>query len=165
MRCEFCNAEMGNGEIRCAVCGFTHINFTEADDGGIREKMRHTFAAQTLGGINIEVKVHRYTIQNGNMTVNEPKYIKIAEASELVRHEIKWLDTVFYGIEDRREIHLDIRISGKDNDKEYTLTLNVPKALENLKAGILLEDGLKAEIVVGNESEYVQSEQFSLIYA
>ncbi len=163
MRCEFCNAELGSGEIRCAVCGFTHINFTEADDGGIREKMRHTFAAQTLGGINIEVKTHSYTVQNGTMTENEPRYFKIAEAPELVLHEIKWLDTAFYGIGDKRQISLDIRVSGKENDREYTFTLEIPKALEALKVGIRLDDGLKAEIVAGSEEEYVKSEQFSLI--
>ena len=32
MICMFSNENMADGEIRCPVCGFTHMNFTE--EGG-----------------------------------------------------------------------------------------------------------------------------------
>lgn len=161
MKCEFCNSEMKAGEIICGVCGFTHINFTEADDRGVKAQMKRSFAQQKLGSISLEIKVYDYTIERGNITENEVS-VKAANASELVLNEIKWLDTEFYGTSDKLTTEIEFCIKKDDDVKSFNLPMELPAA-EKLRIGVLLDDGLKVKLAVGDKNNYVLSESMSLI--
>lgn len=162
MKCEFCNSEMKEGEIVCGVCGFTHVNFTEVDDRGVKAQMKKSFSEHKLGGITIEIRMYAYVIKNGNVTENE-SFVKIADATELVLHKIKWLDTEFYGISDKCTLELEVCVKKADSARNFVLHIDISAAAENLKTGLFLDDGLTFRLAVGNENEYVLSEKISLV--
>lgn len=161
MICRFCKSEMDNGEIRCSVCGFTHINFTEEDSTGALDHMLDTYKNKKLGGVTVDIIGYKYTIENGRVSEEGSNAIKIADASKLVFDEVTWSEKEFYGSESEKDIEVAVQV-GRDEKKEYKLSLHITPC-ESMKAGVIMLDGFKAKVAMGTETEYTVSDEFPLL--
>ena len=160
MICMFCSTEMTDGEIKCPVCGFTHMNFTEEGGAEVIKNMVTAYKQRRLGGVLVELVSHNYTVENGVVKEDGEKYIRLVDASELVMDSVKWSDNSFYGTVSERDISIDI-VVGKDEKKKHSLSLHVP-AVSELMVGVKLEKGLRARLAAGEKNNFVLSDQFEL---
>lgn len=160
MKCKFCGSNVPGGEIRCEVCGFTHVNFTDGDSSGALEKMIEKYKKSKLGDISIDLISHRYVIENGEFKDYHTESVKIADAVELVPDKIVWLKKSFYGSESDKTIVVEVCV-GKNEKTYYDFSFNIKKT-DDLNIGVKMVNGLKARIAVGNEESYVLSEEFDI---
>ncbi len=160
MICMFCKNEMAEGEIKCPVCGFTHMNFTEEGGAEVIKNMVTAYKQRKLGGIFVELVSYNYTVENGVVKDDGESHIKICEASELEMDTVKWSGSSFYGPEKERNISIDI-VVGNEQKKKYSLPFHIP-AVSELLVGVKLEKGLKARLAAGERDNFVLSEQFDL---
>ena len=160
MRCRFCSEEMAEGEIRCSVCGFTHMNFTETGGSEVIKNMLSAYRQRKLGNIRVELISYKYRMENGKINDLGEELIAVAQADKLEKGRLSWLDKDFYGIQTERNIDLKIRVTGGEK-REQTVTLKLP-VCEKLNIGCVLENGLKIRIAAGTPENYVLSDMISL---
>lgn len=160
MKCKFCGGNVPEGEIRCGVCGFTHVNFTEGDSSAALEKMLSKYKERKLGGISIDLVSHKYIIENGEFKDYHTESVKIAEAVDLVPDEVVWLKKGFYGSDSDKIVVVEICV-GSNEKTYYDFSFKVKKT-DNLNIGVKMVSGLKARIAVGDENSYVLSEEFDI---
>ncbi len=151
---------MSGESVRCGICGFTHVSFTDGEHTEALEKMIAKYRSTRLGGITIELVSHRYTIENGRFSDYASERIPLANASELKMDEIVWLDQTFFGSESDKTIVVEICV-GKEKKLYYNFSFDI-HAAENLQVGVKMTAGLKARIAVGNAEKYVLSDEFDL---
>lgn len=160
MKCRFCGSMIPEGEIRCGVCGFTHVNFTDGDNTDALNKMIQRYKQSKFGGTGIFLVSHKYVIENGAFSDYKTALVKIADAAELEPGEIVWLGKSFFGSDTDKTIVVEICVD-KGEKTYYDFSLDIEKA-DDLSIGVVRTEGLKAKIAVGNNDKYVLSEEFDL---
>ncbi len=161
MICMFCNENMADGEIRCPVCGFTHMNFTEEGGSEVIKNMLLSYKQRRLGDVSVEISVFKYVIDNGKISSESSQPLKIADARDLEIDKPVWLDKEFYGTETEREIKLELHLGGSEK-KDHTVAMKLPPC-QNMKIGCVLESGLRIRLLAGTPEAPVSSEQFQLV--
>ncbi len=161
MKCKFCGSEVPEGEIRCGICGFTHVNFTDGDNSAALEKMVAKYRESKFKGITINLISHKYTIENGEFKDYTTESIKIADAAELESEKPVWLKKNFLGSETDKTIVVEICVGGKEKTY-YNFSFDIKKT-DSLSVGVIRSTGLMAKICIGTPEHYILSEEFSLV--
>ena len=137
MKCKFCGSNVPGGEIRCEVCGFTHVNFTDGDSSGALEKMIEKYKKSKLGDISIDLISHRYVIENGEFKDYHTESVKIADAVELVPDKIVWLKKSFYGSESDKTIVVEVCVGKNEKAHRRAPVRQTPAAQRSVRSSAI----------------------------
>ena len=157
IKCLCCNAEIGEEQMSCPVCGLPTLG--EAPDEYIAELRK-----ERLSGITVDAVVHSYDVEGSSVNELENEYIRLASAEELVYNDVKWFSEEFEPLDTDEPFSVELCITNKDGNKNNVSVELVPEGtVSRTFMGIILSDGFSIKLAAGNSSSYITSETVSLV--
>lgn len=167
MICYACHAKVESGRAKCPVCGFPVIQSVEGNEtefARIRQ-MAEDYRKRWLGGVVIGIATYSYVVEGYKLIQDKIEDLELARAEELVLGQILWSDVEFAGVEDQGTVTIHAFIKKKGIRYAYELQARLPAVSGACHVGVVLVEGLKAQLVMGNENSRTFSQLFSLIVA
>ena len=165
MICYACQSKMEEGRAKCPVCGFPVIQSVEGNTveiEGVRQ-MAKEYMKQWLGGAVIGIASYSYVVENHKLKQDNIADIDLAKADELVVGEPLWSDIDFTKVDDQGMITVNAFMKKDGIRYAYELQARLPSNTGACHVGVLLMEGLKARLVLGNKESHTYSQPFSLV--
>lgn len=165
MICYACQSKMEDGRAKCPVCGFPVIQSVEGNTveiQGIRQ-MAKDYIRQWLGGVVIGIASYSYVMEDNKLKQDKIADLDLAQADQLVVGEPLWSDVDFAKVDDRGMVTIHAFMKRDGIRYAYELQAKLPETAGSCHVGVMLMEGLKAQLVLGNPESHTISQPFSLV--
>ena len=164
MRCNACQGEISEGRAKCPLCGFPVIQTVgnnEAEIENIR-KMGRDYLRQKLEGVTVGIMAYGYVMGDDGLQLDQTAETEVAKAADLEPGKAVWLDQDFQRLDEEGEVTVHAFARKNGQTKTWELPVQLPKITGSCHIGIELQEGMKAEMLLGDSGSYTNSADFAL---
>lgn len=163
MKCAVCKKEI-SGSL-CDRCKFPRIVVVGgSEDDPLVKKAARDYREHLLKGIRIELETYQYREVNGELELGETKRISLGEELERLSQDgIRWFPKLFARGDAGEDMTLTLYFTSVGNEKIKKLHVQSPDIQSLWKVGLKALDGLDFSVVIGGESDYVETESFCVL--
>lgn len=165
MKCCACYSELRDDKSICDICGMQNIKIIgDVDEMAIStiEKLGKDYRQEQLGNVNLSLKAYEYEMNDSGLKEKAFQKVQLTNAVNLVYGKTVWLEKKFASIPTERCMDLDLILDGK-NTTYVTVHFHAPQVEDFWYVGIEMKEGFRATIKIGNEQNFVETEEFSII--
>lgn len=165
MRCLSCDGDVKTGAARCPHCGFPILLITEDTKEAKAERLQlaRQYFQKKLSGIQIRINTYTYQYQAGRLSLAQKREMLLANAADLQIGKKIWHSQKFGAAGKPQTITFPVMLTFGHDCRTVPVKVEVPKTEGFNYIGVVLDAGLSAHIVVGDDRSYGSSEAFSLI--
>lgn len=168
MKCCACEAPVDPGRAKCPVCGFPVIQSTGSNENEL-DRIRilgHTYLKKKIRNITVGMTTYQYQMSDGHLTLKSEDKKSLFDVGDIDQiGTVMWCDEDFARVDAvgfPQKVQLNIYV---DNGRsvDTPVLIGIPDIRGFCHIGMVLKEGLCAQMLMGDERTYTLSEKFSLV--
>lgn len=165
MKCLVCCGDIKAGTAKCPICGFPVLLTTEdtKEAQAARRQMAKQYFQKIMSGIQLHIHTYIYQYKEGHLSAAQKKGMLLANAAELQMGKKIWHDQKFGVAGKTQTLTFPVILTAGARCRTVDVKVKVPETEGFHYVGVILDAGLTARIVVGDDKNYGSSETFHLI--
>lgn len=161
MQCSCCRGQVEAGQAKCLTCGFPLLIGGDNSEGMNDIIINHR--KNKLLTVSVLLKVYSYICENGSIIESENEYIKLPDIVALEFDKITWSDGIYEDVNSDTPFTLTVQVNNTNGSFENSLSFVPNKEISRSAVGVMLCDGFKLRLAIGDKENYILSNEFNLL--
>ncbi len=168
MKCYACGSDrVTNTMGKCPDCGCTllhNMGMSQEDFEAKQKTIGKNYRDKKLGGMKIGLVTYSHEMKNGKLVQSGTGFLEITDQVEILDvGEAIWNDQKFARIDGGEELNITVVVDGPEGRHEEKIEMTAPATKSFWQAGIVMEPGFQARLLVGDATKSAKSDKFRLV--